>query len=198
MGKSSFYTRTGDKGDTVRLAGSERVSKDSVLIEAVGAVDEATSAIGMARALCRSARLKETLPIVQRHIYRLMSHLSATPEARGQYSGLSDVDIAWLEALIAELEADLPALHAFVLPGETPADAALHVARTVVRRAERRLVALAEHEPSLGAANVAFLNRLSTLLFVAALHENNDGTATSNARRGPLLARNETSGIDGA
>lgn len=183
MNKTVFYTGRGDRGDTVRLKGEKRVAKSSVLIEAIGAADEATSAIGVARASARSERLQQALPTAQGHIYRLMSHLSATPEAREEYPGLSQEEVNWLEDLIAELEVELPELHDFVLPGESVAGAAFHMARTVVRRAERRLVALAETEAYVGEPNLAYMNRLSSLMFVAALHE--DMVAGKN----PRLAR---------
>jgi len=171
MGKTTFYTGKGDRGDTGRLAGQERLPKSGLLIDTIGTIDEATAAIGMARALAQSSELAEALPTVQRHIYRLMSHISATGEARQRYSGLSEEDVAWLEKLITQLETGLPELHDFVLPGDSPAGAAFHVARTTVRRAERRLVAFVETEPDVGAPNLAYLNRLSSLMFVAALQE---------------------------
>ncbi|MGC9469206.1 MAG: cob(I)yrinic acid a,c-diamide adenosyltransferase [Anaerolineae bacterium] len=171
MSDSGFYTGRGDRGDTSRLKGAERISKSSALVEAVGTLDEATSAIGLARSLTQSNALTEALTLVQRHIYRLASHLSAVPEARKEYPGLSQGDVDWLEGVIAELEADLPALKGFVLPGESTSGAACHLARTVVRRAERRLVTLAELEPPIGDANLAYINRLSSLMFVAALSE---------------------------
>ena len=181
---SGFYTGMGDRGDTVRLQGSERVSKSSVLIEAIGTLDEATSAVGLARALCQTERLREALPTVQKHIYRLLSHLSATPEARDRYPGLSDAELTWLESLIAEIEGQLPPLSDFVLPGDSQPGAAFHVARTVVRRAERRLVAFAELEPDLDETSLAYLNRLSSLLFVAALSEDHLHGGSPNLARG--------------
>jgi cob(I)alamin adenosyltransferase len=183
MPDTMFYTGRGDRGDTARLGAKERIAKSSALIETVGAIDEATSAIGVARAQAQTDRLKGDLPTVQRHIYRLMSHLSATPENREAYPGLSDEEVAWLEALIADLEVHLPELHDFVLPGESQPGAAFHVARTVVRRAERRLVAFAELEPNVGEANLAYLNRLSSLMFVAALHEDTLAGAAPNFAR---------------
>lgn len=183
MNKTAFYTGRGDRGDTARLKGEERVSKSSALIEAIGTIDEATSAIGVARAAAQATRLQQALPTVQRHIYRLMSHLSATPQARREFAGLSEDEVTWLEDLIAELEVELPPLRDFVLPGESIAGAAFHLARAVVRRAERRLVAFAETESDVGEANLAYLNRLSSLMFVAALHED------MVAGKAPRLAR---------
>jgi len=177
--KPLFYTGNGDRGDTGRLGGAARIAKSDALLEVLGAADEATAALGMARALGQSPPLAIALPLVQRHFYRLMAHLSATPEARTRYPGLTEADVAWLEATIAELAADLPPLHDFVLPGDSPAGAACHLARTAVRRAERQLVAFSEHEPGIGAANLAYVNRLSSLLFVAALREDQLAGKTS-------------------
>lgn len=166
-----FYTGKGDRGDTGRLGSTERVLKSDPLLETIGTFDEATGAIGMARALAQTPRIQAMLLAAQRALYRLMSHLSATPEARERYPGLHEDDVRQLEAFIAELEAELPPLRDFVVPGDSPAGAACHLARTVVRRAERRLVAFAELEAGIGAPNLAFVNRLSSLLFVAALIE---------------------------
>ncbi|NBD34554.1 MAG: cob(I)yrinic acid a,c-diamide adenosyltransferase [Chloroflexi bacterium] len=171
MSKTKFYTGRGDRGDTARLAAEARVLKSDLLIDVIGTMDEATSAIGMARSLAQTPALKQRLPVVQRHLYRLMSHLSAEASAREQYAGLAEEDVSWLEDLIADLERDLPPLEGFVLPGDSVAGAACHVARTVVRRAERRLVALTDVESNIGEANLAYVNRLSSLMFVAALQE---------------------------
>ncbi len=169
--KTLFYTGRGDRGDTGRLGSTERVLKSDPLLETLGTLDEATSAIGMARAMAQSPRIRAMLLATQRALYRLMSHLSATPAARERYPGLSETDVQTLEAFIAELEAELPPLRDFVVPGDSPAGAACHLARTVVRRAERRLVSFMELETGIGAPSLAFVNRLSSLLFVAALTE---------------------------
>ncbi|MGC9356421.1 MAG: cob(I)yrinic acid a,c-diamide adenosyltransferase [Anaerolineae bacterium] len=171
MSDTQFYTGKGDSGDTGRLGGEERLDKSDLLIDTIGTVDEATCAIGMARALAREPRVQKGLLEVQRRLYRLMSHISATPDLRKRYTGLTEADVAWLEDLIARLSEDAPEVKIFVLPGDSPGGAASHQARAVVRRAERRLVALAAVEPTIGAANLAFMNRLSSLMFVAALQE---------------------------
>jgi cob(I)alamin adenosyltransferase len=185
MSKSDFYTGKGDRGDTARLLGEARVPKSSTLIEAVGAMDEATCALGVARALVQSEDAREALVKVQRHLYLLMSHLSAVPEARSQYPGLSTLEVDWLEDTIAAVESDLPQLEDFVLPGDSHPGAACHMARTVVRRAERRAIALAEAESNLAAPNLAYLNRLSSLLFVLALQEDRRGGQDLRLARGP-------------
>ncbi len=167
-----FYTGKGDRGDTGRL-GPGRLPKDALLIETLGTFDEATSALGMGRAWAQDSEVRRVIPEVQRHLYRLMSHLSATAEARLQFSGLTQTELHWLEEELAGLEKNVPALQGFVLPGDSSAGAALHLARTVVRRAERRLVALMaqEDEAGIGEENLAYVNRLSSWCFVAALCE---------------------------
>jgi cob(I)alamin adenosyltransferase len=171
VSKDSFYTGRGDGGDTVRLGGGSRLSKSAALLEVVGTLDETSAALGMARAHVQAAHLPAILRDVQRHLSQLMAHVSATPAARARYDGLGEAEVAWLEAQIAALSADLPPLTDFVLPGDSVAGAMCHLARTTARRAERRLVAFREAEAGIGPANLAYLNRLSSLLFVAALCE---------------------------
>lgn len=184
MSKTMFYTGKGDRGDTARLGGEGRLPKSDVLLDTIGAMDEATCAIGVARAQAQLPALQAILPEAQRRLYRLMSHLSATPVLRATYSGVTEADVAWLEGQIAQLETDLPPLREFVVPGDSLAGAALHMARATVRRAERRLVEFTELEPGIGAPNLAFVNRLSSLLFVAALCEDQlAGQALTLARR---------------
>jgi cob(I)alamin adenosyltransferase len=175
MSKTKFYTGKGDKGDTGRLGGGKRLPKDSNLIRTIGTLDEANAALGNARSLVQETRTAAALLQSQRCLYRLMSHLSAMPEMRQEFPGLLEEDVAWLEEIIGWLEGLVPQLKGFVVPGDSPAGAACHVARTVVRRAERRLVAFADEESNVGPANLAFINRLSSFLFVAALRE--DGIA---------------------
>lgn len=171
-----IYTRTGDDGET-GLLGSERVGKDDIRVAAYGSVDEANSAIGVARANLRSdvpaapalAELDEVLGKVQRLMFELGADL-ATPTASRAASKLSRVDeddVAWLEQTIDEYTAELPALSNFILPAGGEAAAALHVARAVVRRAEREAVALSRREDANPLA-VVVLNRLSDLLFTLA------------------------------
>ncbi len=166
-----FYTGQGDNGATERLGGQRRLSKSGALFEALGDLDEANAALGSVRARLEEVELQATLLAAQQRLSRLMAHLSAAPRWRARYGGLTDADVEWLEAQITELTAGLPPLTEFVMPGATQTEAAAQVARTVIRRAERHLVALAELEPSVGTANLAFLNRLSALLFVVALRQ---------------------------
>lgn len=171
MPESIYYTGRGDTGTTARLAESTRLPKDSPLLEALGAVDEATCAIGMAQVVVHAERLRESLLTIQQHLSRLMAHLSAPPALRTRYPSLENGALDWLECLIIELTQDLPSRREFAVPGISLAGAACHLARAIVRRAERRLVTLMRVEPDIGPVNLAYLNRLSSYLFVAALRE---------------------------
>lgn len=163
-----IYTRTGDAGTTA-LYGGERVPKDARRVEAYGTVDEANALVGVARTQLGELRAFDgPLARVQSALFDVGADL-ATPEARyrANIAPLTEGDVTGLEAHIDRLEADLPPLHAFILPGGHPAAASLHLARTVVRRAERRTVELAHFE-AVNPQVTAYLNRLSDLLFVLA------------------------------
>jgi cob(I)alamin adenosyltransferase len=162
-----IYTKTGDAGETSLWgqAGERRIRKDDLRVEAYGTVDEANANLGLARATLDSGRLGEQLEQIQHRLFALGADL-ATLNPRRQHHVTAE-DVAQLEHWIDEWEATLPPLRHFVLPGGTRAASALHVARTVVRRAERRVVALYRQEPG-PPEHVAFLNRLSDLLFVMA------------------------------
>lgn len=163
-----IYTKTGDGGETSLLGGT-RVGKDHARVEAYGAVDEFNAALGVVRAMGPDADLDGHLARVQEQLFTVGAGL-ATPAEASVHRSAPAMDRAFtesLEAAIDRWEQELPPLHAFVLPGGTSLAGALHVARAVGRRAERRVVALshlAEIDPQL----IAFLNRLSDFLFVAA------------------------------
>ena len=165
-----IYTRTGDRGDT-GLFGGGRVAKDDPRVEAYGEVDELNAAIGLARAIELMPRIDEVLVPIQRDLFSLGA-LLATPDrekmrAQLDKARIDEERIAQLERAIDVGEGELEPLKAFILPGGTPKAAALHVARTVCRRAERRVVALRAHV-ELPDLVVIYLNRLSDLLFVLA------------------------------
>jgi cob(I)alamin adenosyltransferase len=165
-----IYTRTGDEG-TTGLFGGGRVAKDDPRVEAYGDVDELNATLGLARAIEPEPRIDEILVAVQRDLFGLGA-LLATPDPvkmREQLAKarIDDARIAQLEHAIDECEAELTPLRAFIIPGGTPKSATLHVARTVCRRAERRVVHLS-HSVDLPALAAIYLNRLSDLLFVLA------------------------------
>lgn len=176
-----IYTRTGDKGLT-RLSTGQPVSKASLRVEAYGAVDETNAFIGVARQHTKDdAELDALLERIQNDLFDLGADL-ATPEQneKPDWEPLRVVDsqVERLEREIDAINARLSPLTSFVLPAGSPASAALHVARTVCRRAERRLVELMGVEGEIvGAPALRYLNRLSDLLFVAARRANADGAA---------------------
>jgi cob(I)alamin adenosyltransferase len=166
-----MYTGKGDDGFT-GLLGRERVPKHDLRPEAYGSVDEAQAAMGLARAAARDARTRAILLDAQRDLYHVMAELAAaTPEAAAQVDGLPPERVTWLERAIDDLDGELPPLRVFVVPGDGPASAALHLARTVVRRAERRVARLAHRGDAPNADLLRYLNRLSSLLFVLARWE---------------------------
>lgn len=165
-----IYTRTGDRGDTA-LFGGGRVGKDDVRVDAYGDVDELNAALGLARAIELMPRVDAVLVPIQHDLFAVGA-LLATPDRDKMQEQLAkarldEERVAELEAAIDAGEDELEPLTAFILPGGTPKAAALHVARTVCRRAERRVVALAR-EVEVPVLVVMYLNRLSDLLFVLA------------------------------
>ena len=170
-----IYTRSGDAGST-RLASGAPVSKADPRVAAYGEIDETNAAIGLARlAAAADAVLDPILARIQNELFDLGADL-ATPPAADKAPTLRIVEsqVERLEAEIDRLNAALAPLDSFVLPGGSPAAAALHVARTVCRRAERACVALAERE-AVSPAALKYVNRLSDLLFVAARWANDQG-----------------------
>jgi len=162
-----IYTRTGDDG-TTGLLGPGRVPKSAPRIEAYGSVDELNAVLGTVRVLDGDRWLDADLTIIQAHLFTLGASLAAVAQgARDSLDRIGPADIELLEQWIDRLDATLPALTTFILPGGTPLAAQLHVARTVCRRAERRVVALGEKEP-VDPDSVRYLNRLADLLFVMA------------------------------
>lgn len=177
----SVYTRTGDDG-TTGLLGSERVRKDDARIEALGAIDEATAAAGYARAIAKDPRTQVMLVDVQRDLYHLMSAIAAVPDNTLRFPVRQD-RVDWLESQIEGLSAVMQMPNEFIVPGDCPAGAAVAVTRAIVRRAERRTVELTRAFPSLDSAIQRYLNRLSSLLFVLEIAENNAaGRSTSKAK----------------
>lgn len=164
-----IYTKTGDRGDT-GLFGGGRVSKDHPRVEAYGEVDELNAALGLARSIELMPRIDEVLAPIQRDLFAIGA-LLATPDREKmrqhlEKARIDELRIQELEQAIDDAERELEPLTAFIMPGGTPKAAALHVARTVCRRAERRVVHL-QHDDQvpLPALTVIYLNRLSDLLF---------------------------------
>jgi cob(I)alamin adenosyltransferase len=166
---SKIYTKTGDAGET-GLFGGPRVPKDHARIEAFGTVDEFNSHIGIVRTLPEATVFDPLLRRVQEDLFELGAQL-ATPVCHDER--ITPAHVERLEHEIDRLEETLPPLTHFILPTGTPVAAELHVARTVCRRAERRVVTLAAEEGATIPANaVEYLNRLGDLLFVMARDAN--------------------------
>jgi cob(I)alamin adenosyltransferase len=168
---SPFYTRTGDDGST-GLLGEGRLPKYHPRIEALGALDEASAALGLARALCQVPQTKPILVDVQRDLYALMAEVAATPENAERFRTISLLRIQWLESQTDSLSATAPIPAEFILPGDSLSGAALALARTIVRRAERRLVELLDSGEIQNPILLQYLNRLSSLCFALELLEN--------------------------
>ncbi|NWG45152.1 MAG: cob(I)yrinic acid a,c-diamide adenosyltransferase [Alphaproteobacteria bacterium] len=168
---NKVYTRTGDAGTTA-LGTGERLSKDSVRVEAYGSVDELNAVLGLAR-LETDGALGDTLGRIQNDLFDLGGDLCIPEGTKLDFEPLrvTEGQVSWLESEIDRLNADLAPLTSFILPGGSRASALLHHARTVARRAERRMVTLAAGE-SVGAPALKYINRLSDFLFVAARHAN--------------------------
>ncbi len=173
-----IYTKGGDKGET-SLGDGTRVPKSSLRIAAIGAVDEANAAIGLAR-LHTKGEADAMLARIQNDLFDLGADICVPEEGRKQpaHKGpplrITESQVERLEREIDAMNAELSPLRSFVLPGGTQAAAHLHLARTIVRRAERLMVELAQTE-TLGAAALKYANRLSDHLFVAARHLNGKG-----------------------
>jgi cob(I)alamin adenosyltransferase len=166
-----FYTRTGDDGYT-GLLGEGRVPKFHPRLEAVGALDEASAALGLARATCRSAETAQILLTAQRDLYGLMAEVAATTENAARFRHATPERVAWLETQTDNLSMRVKIPNEFIVPGDSPAGAALALARTIVRRAERH-VAFLLHEKDLNNGElIQYLNRLSSICFVLELLEN--------------------------
>ena len=165
-----FFTGQGDSGNTGFL-GEGRIPKTSARIEAVGSVDEATAALGLARSLSKNEKTGSILLHIQQQLYWLMSELSAAPDVAEKFDKINEDQILWLEKQINDLENTVVLPREFIIPGESPASAALSLARTIVRRAERRAITLFDAGEIKKSSLIAYLNRLSSLIFILEVYE---------------------------
>jgi cob(I)alamin adenosyltransferase len=163
-----IYTKTGDSGET-SLFDNTRVSKADARVDAYGEVDELNACIGAARAAGAGGDLADALDAIQQDLFALGSRLadpSSRIAGRVTKAAITSAEIERLEQLIDRLDAEMPPLRKFILPGGSPAGAWLHVSRTVCRRAERRVIGLGAG--TVDPIVIVYLNRLSDLLFVMA------------------------------
>jgi len=166
-----IYTRTGDGGETSLFDGT-RTRKDDARVDAYGEVDELHAWLGLVRTSPIDADVDRALLAIQRDLFALGAQLADPAEKlapRVTRAVIADDHVARLESLIDRFDGEVPPLRRFILAGGTPAAAALHVARTVCRRAERRMVGL---QPPIDPVLVRYINRLSDLLFAMARYEN--------------------------
>ncbi len=181
-----LFTGRGDHGQT-DLMGA-RTGKDDPRIALLGDLDETTSALGLGRAVAGSARTNTLLIDVQRDLYKIMAELAFTDDLRPERVALAEDRVRWLEEATDAVTAEVSLPPEFILPGDSVPGAALDVARAVARRAEREAVALAHgghlHNPQV----LAYLNRLSSLLFILARFEDREAGAT------PLRAKEAAGG----
>lgn len=161
-----IYTKTGDAGET-GLFGGPRVKKHDPRIEAYGTIDELNAALGLVRCDLPPGEVESLLSQIQSELFDVGAQLATPDPAKHQMQLLGQAPIRNLEQAIDQFEAQLPLLKQFILPGGVRAAAGLHLARCICRRAERRMVALAESE-SISAELIVYVNRLSDLLFVLA------------------------------
>lgn len=169
---SKIYTRKGDMGQT-ELFGGERVSKASARVDVYGNVDELNSLIGLARSQSGDGYCDGLLAEIQNQLHAVCAELASVAETRADLSQplVSDGQVGWIEQNIDKLEQDLHPLENFILPGGNSEAAFLHLARTVCRRVERKLVGLAEKE-AVRSELIRYFNRLSDFFFVMARHAN--------------------------
>jgi cob(I)alamin adenosyltransferase len=181
----------GDDGSTGLLGGG-RARKDDPRIEAYGTVDEASSAIGLAKALSAHPRVRAICEELQRGLYALGAELATNPASKASFGTTTEAGVERLEEFTAELEKAVPMPDGFILPGSTPASGALDLARAIARRAERRCLALERGgggermstQPLENPQVRRWLNRLSLLLFVLARYEEGlSGSASKPAKR---------------
>jgi len=163
------YTKTGDKG-TTGLIGGTRVPKDHIRIDAYGTVDELNSFLGLLTDQLADPAINEWILEIQDRLFTIGSTLATDPhkEAKMKLPDLQEADVTWLEQKIDFMEAALPPMKFFILPGGHIAASAAHIARCVCRRAERICVRMAHHDEPVEETVLKYLNRLSDFLFVLA------------------------------
>ena len=174
---SKYFTAKGDQG-TTGILGKGRVPKDHPRIQAVGAVDEATEALGFARSIADNQDLKDLIRAVQGDLIQIMSQLVLESPDPDRFPDLDQTRLEWIEELITQYEIDLPQRDDFILPGETTLSAALGMARVIIRRAERAVVKLKNLDLLFSSTCLPYLNRLSSLCYVLELHTSDIASST--------------------
>lgn len=168
--RAEFYTRRGDEGYT-GVIGDQNVLKSDSRIEALGAIDEANAALGMARSLSKSGEVKQVLLKIQRELYSIMAEVAVSLEHGGKFAAVSGEMVGWLELQVDCYSETVEIPKAFMIPGDSVSSAAFDQARTIVRRAERRVVELHESGMVKNKEILKYLNRLSSLCYVLELND---------------------------
>lgn len=176
-----FFTRKGDDG-TTGLLGRGRVPKYDLRPRAYGTVDEASATLGLARSLLGSEETRQVITQVQRDLYHLMAEVAATTEEAERFRTIDAKHIEWLEVQIEKFGSDFDMPSGFVLGGETTPGAALDLARTIVRRAERLVAKLQDEGALSNPYLLRYLNRLSSLCFVLLLLEDHEAGVDHTSR----------------
>jgi len=181
-----FYTRAGDDGKT-GILGDGRVEKFDLRMEALGTLDELSAVLGLARSLQENAEVGERIIAIQRKLYELMAEVASSPENAGKFGRITEETVANLETQIDRISMNVDVPNGFIVPGETPASAAMAMARTITRRAERRAAELVDRGDLHNQQVLRYLNRLSSLFFVMELEQ-----IQTEARTTPTMAKDKT------
>lgn len=182
---TSFYTKSGDDGYT-RILGEGRLPKYDLRLDAVGSVDEANSALGLARSFTENLHTKEIILQAQRDLYHLMAEVAATPENAVHFRKIDAVRVTWLEEQTDGIGRNVTVPKEFITPGDFPSAAAIDLARTVVRRAERSVAQLLHQGDVENVELLRYLNRLSSLCYILELAE-----FQNHVSQGPTLAKDD-------
>lgn len=177
---------SGDDGLTDYL-GKGRLEKSSLRVDCIGSLDESSAALGLAKSFCNDSAAISLIEKCQYALYRLMTEAASSLESRDKFPGVSMDQVAWIEAEVHRLEQEVEIPKDFILPGATQCSAALDVARTVIRRAERRLVELAASGAFQNPEGMKFINRLSTLIFYLEIRD----IRSSSSHPRPVLVKDK-------
>jgi cob(I)alamin adenosyltransferase len=167
---ATYFTRKGDDGFSGLLR-EGRTSKSDLVFETLGSIDEASAALGMARSICKTVEAARVIQI-QRDLYGLMGEVASSPDHSSKFRVMDAARVEWLESQTMQAASLVEVPREFIVPGDSPAGAAFDLARTVVRRAERRLVELFQRGDIQNPDILRYINRLSSLCFVLEQLEN--------------------------
>lgn len=183
---SKFYTRKGDDG-TTGILGEGRVEKFDLRMEALGTLDELSAALGLARSLQDDTEVSQRIVLLQRKLYELMAEVAASQENAGKFAKIDAETLADLEEQVDRISMRIDVPGGFIVPGESPASAVIAVARTITRRAERRVAEMINRGELKNQFVLRYLNRLSSLLFVMELD-----LIKTQALKQPLMAKEKS------